>query len=100
VLAVALGAAAGHAETIDFNRQILPILADACFRCHGPDEAQRKGKLRLDEHDGLFRTRDGFTVVTPGQPEASELLLRITSTDDDEVMPPTDSVRRLSEAGD
>ena len=97
-LAVALGATALRAESIDFNRQVLPILADACFRCHGPDEAQRKAKLRLDEHDGLFRTRDGFTVVTPGKLDASELVFRITSTDEEEVMPPVDAVRRLSAA--
>src|SRR3954467_11699066 len=84
------------AETIDFSRQILPILSDACFRCHGPDGEKRKAKLRLDEHDGLFRTEDGVTIVAPGKPKESELILRITNTDPEDVMPPRDSMRQLT----
>ena len=95
-LAVLSGGLIARAESIDFNRQILPILSDACFRCHGPDGAARKAKLRLDQREGIFRTRDDLTVVTPGKPEASELIFRITSSDEDEVMPPPDAVRRLS----
>ena len=86
------------AETIDFSRQILPILSDACFRCHGPDAGSRKAKLRLDQREGLFRTRDDITVVAPGKPEASEMLLRIVSKDPEEVMPPPDSTRQLKPA--
>lgn len=87
------------AETaIDFNRDIKPILADACYHCHGPDAAQRKAKLRLDEREGLFRTREGVTVVAPGKPEASELILRLAATDPEEVMPPPDSARQLKPA--
>ena len=83
------------AESIDFSRQILPILSDACFRCHGPDAGSRKAKLRLDQREGLFRTRDDVTVVAPGKPDASEMILRITSKEEDEVMPPRDSNRQL-----
>jgi hypothetical protein len=83
------------AETIDFNRHIQPILSDACFRCHGPDPATREAKLRLDQREGLFRTRDEITVVTPAKPEESELYLRITSKDEEEAMPPRDSHRQL-----
>ena len=86
------------AEPLDFNRQIQPILSDACFRCHGPDAASREAKLRLDQREGLFRTRDEVTVVTPGKPEASELFLRITSKEEDEVMPPRESNRQLKPA--
>ncbi|MDP3070919.1 MAG: PSD1 and planctomycete cytochrome C domain-containing protein [Opitutaceae bacterium] len=86
------------AEPIDFNRQILPILSDACFHCHGPDGATREAKLRLDQRDGLFRTHDEVTVVTPGHPEKSELFLRITSKEEDEVMPPPKATRRLKSA--
>ncbi|MFM9091042.1 MAG: c-type cytochrome domain-containing protein, partial [Verrucomicrobiota bacterium] len=65
-----LGAASSAvaAEQIDFNRQIRPILADACFHCHGPDAASREAKLRLDERDGLYRVREGVAVVVPGRP--------------------------------
>ena len=69
----------------DFDRDVLPILSDRCYRCHGPDEGSREADLRLDRQD------DAMTVVKPGAPEESELLLRIFSEDPDEVMPPPDS---------
>src|SRR5215207_10870806 len=94
LIAVASVATAGAAESIDFSRHVLPILSDACFRCHGPDAATREAKLRLDQKEGLFRTRDEITVVTPGKPETSELYLRITSKDPEEAMPPRDSHRQ------
>jgi hypothetical protein len=96
VLAIVGGARA--AETIDFNRQILPILSDACYHCHGPDAATREAKLRLDERDGIFRTREGVTVVAPGKPDASELILRISSPHEDEIMPPGKASRQLKPA--
>jgi len=82
-------------EPIDFNRQILPILSDACFRCHGPDGGTREANLRLDQKEGLFRTKDDVTVVVPGKPEASDLYHRILSPHEDEVMPPLTSNRPL-----
>ncbi|MFZ9746900.1 MAG: PSD1 and planctomycete cytochrome C domain-containing protein [Opitutaceae bacterium] len=86
---------AAAAEPIDFNRQIRPILADACFHCHGPDAASREAKLRLDEREGLYRVREGVAVVVPGKPEESELLHRIVSPHEDEVMPPPRAARQL-----
>ena len=77
---------AAAAEPIDFNRQIRPILADACFHCHGPDAAAREAKLRLDERDGLYGVREGVAVVVPGKPEESELLHRIVSPHEGEVI--------------
>ena len=92
-----LGAASSAvaAEQIDFNRQIRPILADACFHCHGPDAASREAKLRLDEREGLHRVREGVAVVVPGKPDESELLHRIVSPHEDEVMPPPRAARQL-----
>ncbi len=99
LLAAPLAAAAAEAAAaINFNREILPILSDACFHCHGPDAATREAKLRLDERDGLFRTRDGVTVVKPGDAKASELFLRIISQHEDEVMPPPKATRKLTTA--
>ncbi len=95
-IALLLCVVATRAGTVDFNRQVLPILSDACFRCHGPDGEKRKAKLRLDEHDGLFRTVDGVTVVAPGKPAESELIARITNPDPEDVMPPRDSTRQLT----
>ncbi|MGH7944942.1 MAG: PSD1 and planctomycete cytochrome C domain-containing protein [Opitutaceae bacterium] len=96
--AVALVTMARATDTVDFSRDVLPILSDACFRCHGPDPATREAKLRLDQREGLFRTRNDLTVVTPGKPEESELYLRISSKDDEEAMPPRDSNRELKPA--
>lgn len=83
------------AEGVDFSREILPILSDACFHCHGPDGETREANLRLDQPEGLFRTAKDVTVVTPGHPEQSELFLRISSKHDDEMMPPPEAHRRL-----
>lgn len=76
------------AEPINFSRQIRPILSENCIACHGPDEKARKGKLRLDDEQDAKRDRKGDFVILPGQPEKSELIARIESTDPDEVMPP------------
>jgi hypothetical protein len=72
------------APEVDFNRHIRPILADRCFKCHGPDEANRKADLRLDTPDGL---RDSGVIV-PGDPDESELIGRITATDNTRMPPP------------
>jgi hypothetical protein len=75
---------------VDFARDVLPILADKCFHCHGPDEKGRKVKLRLDTKDGAAK------VLTPGKSGESELFTRVSSADAGEVMPPPDSNRTLT----
>ena len=73
----------------DFATQIRPILSKYCFACHGPDEAKRKGGLRLDTRDGaLTRNQDGQAAFVPGDIQASMLLNRLTTSDTDERMPP------------
>ena len=85
------------AETpVDFSRDILPILSDKCYHCHGPDEQARKAELRFDTKAGAFRVLDGAAVIVPGKSAASELVARITSTDPEEVMPPKTANRDLS----
>src|SRR5687768_1064986 len=82
--------------TVDFRREIRPILSDACFDCHGPDPKARKADLRLDVADGgIFEDRGGARVVLPGKPEESELIYRITATEPDEKMPPPKHHRQL-----
>ena len=76
---------------IDFNREVRPILSDKCYHCHGPDEENRKGRLRLDTREGATRTREGFTPIVPGKSAESEILLRITSSDEEEMMPPPEA---------
>ena len=86
--AVMLPFSHGAEQEIGFNRDIRPILADRCFHCHGPDEADRKADLRLDQLDDQGHTAE---MLGGGDAETSELIQRITSSDPDVVMPPPDS---------
>jgi hypothetical protein len=83
-------------EKISYNEHIQPILAENCFLCHGPDSASRKAKLRLDRFEFATAKRDDLPAITPGKPEASALVERITSKDDDERMPPLESHKKLT----
>jgi len=84
-------------DRVDFNTQIRPLLSDRCFRCHGPDAAKRKGELRLDVRaEALKDLGDGWAVVKPHDPVRSELVRRIFSDLDDDLMPPPDSHLSLS----
>jgi len=101
VLLLTAGALVRAADGVpDFNRDIRPILSDKCYRCHGPDEHDRKGGqngLRLDTAQGAREDLGGggFAIV-PGHPEKSELLMRVRSTDEEEVMPPPKTGKSLS----
>jgi mono/diheme cytochrome c family protein len=82
--------------TIDFKRQIRPILSENCFACHGPDEKQRKAKLRLDTKEGAFaKLRDGGFAIVPGKASESELVARTSSHEPGEMMPPPKSGKKL-----
>ena len=75
VFAAALPAAAAD-RPLDYSRDIRPILADNCFRCHGPDEHERKGgkkgaRLRLDMPEGAQMDLGGYQAIVPGHPEKS-----------------------------
>ena len=85
-------------DGVRFNRDIRPILANACFQCHGPDPGGRKGKLRFDREEGFFGARDGGPTVLKGKPEDSPLYKRIVSKDPEEVMPPPKSHKVLKPA--
>ena len=90
--------AAQDGETVSFNNQIQPILSEYCYHCHGPDSAARKPKkepLRLDRELFAFKPRDsGNPVIIKGDAKASELVRRITATDDD-IMPPASEHKTL-----
>jgi hypothetical protein len=90
-ISTGLGAAP---EKVDFNFQVRPILADRCFKCHGPDVKSRKAKLRLDSAEGAYAVRDAATgkrAIVPQHPEQSELYRRISAKEPDDRMPPAAS---------
>ncbi len=80
----------------DFNRDVLPILSENCFNCHGPDEKAREGKLRLDTKEGLLRTQK--PIVIAGKAAQSELFKRLVTKNPDDVMPPSKSKKTLTPA--
>ena len=54
-------------DKLEFNRDIRPILSDACFHCHGPDEKERKGGLRLDLESHAYKAgKSGFEAIIRG----------------------------------
>lgn len=98
IITLALGlipaAIASAEETPQFSRDILPLLSENCFACHGPDEKNRKADLRLDLREAATANGNGVAAIVPGQPDQSELLVRILSDDPHEVMPPPKSHKK------
>ncbi len=85
------------AAPVTFNRDIRPILSDNCFACHGYDAKTRKAGLRLDTAEGaLAPNKHGKVPIKPGELAASELWLRLNSTDSEDVMPPPESHKQLT----
>ncbi len=83
-------------EKPEYNRDVRPILADACFRCHGFDKNTRKADRRLDTLAGATEEHDGKKAIVPGHPEESDLLARILTKDEDDVMPPPKEARQIT----
>lgn len=88
-------AAAG--DVVSFNREVRPILSDKCFSCHGSDPGSRKAGLRLDTFEGAAAENEGIRAIVPGDPAKSELWTRITSGDEDDIMPPPESHKALTQ---
>lgn len=78
-------------EEIVFNRDIRPILSNKCFFCHGPDEKTREAKLRLDDREVAYAE-----VLVPHSLKKSEFWARITTDDEDDVMPPPETDKALT----
>lgn len=95
VLLSAFAAVSSASEnSVNFNRDIRPILSNKCFHCHGPDEEDREEELRMDIPDGplgALTRRDDYFIIKPGKPEESELWWRIIEEYEDERMPPASS---------
>ena len=81
---------------VRFNRDIRPILSDNCFGCHGPDEKHNKAGLRLDIREGALANNDGVRAIVPNNVKASALIQRILATDAENVMPPPETDKHLS----
>ncbi|MBP63517.1 MAG: hypothetical protein CMJ62_18500 [Planctomycetaceae bacterium] len=93
------GVVAGDEAAVDFNRDIRPLLSDRCFACHGPNENDRQGGLRLDVQESALDQGDsGLRAIVPGHPEKSEVFSRIGSHEEDVRMPPVDSNKSLTPA--
>src|SRR2546423_1833558 len=93
-LLIAAAVADSKGASIQFNRDIRPILSENCFPCHGADSAQRKAGLRLDRREEAVARR----VIVPGDPSAGKLIQRIFSAQPTQVMPPVSSHKRLAPA--
>ena len=85
-------------RAVDFGNEILPILAEKCFECHGPDSEARAAGLRLDTKEGSFSDLGGYFAIVAGDSEKSELVARVHEDDPDLIMPPPDSGKTLSGA--
>lgn len=86
-------------EKVTFNAHIRPIFSDTCFACHGFDAKTRKEDLRLDTPEGAYaKLKDSeLHAIVPGKPDQSAILAHIFSRDPEEIMPPPDFHKDLSE---
>ena len=73
-------------SAVDFDREIRPLLQERCIECHG--EKKQKGELRLDAKVHAFKGGHDGPAILAGKADASPLFQRLTSTDEDERMPP------------
>jgi mono/diheme cytochrome c family protein len=89
--------AAAAEDEIDFEKQIRPILSTHCYECHGPEVEKRESDLRLDRKEYAFVDLGGYQNIVPGDPEESELYLRVSSELDEERMPPAGEGTGLTE---
>src|SRR3954467_5228048 len=80
-------------KAVDFNRDIRPIFSETCYACHGPDQNKRKAGLRFDHQEEPFKVLEsGKTAIVPHDLAKSELIRRITTSDPEDHMPPSDSL--------
>jgi hypothetical protein len=94
VIGLVLTAGLVRAAPVDFSREVQPILADFCYKCHGPDAKARKANLRLDSRDVALRKNS--PIIVPGNAAKSDLVQRIRGDDPEHVMPPAKTKRRLT----
>jgi Protein of unknown function (DUF1553)/Protein of unknown function (DUF1549)/Planctomycete cytochrome C len=97
ILALASASSAGESGRVSYSRDIRPILSNTCYKCHGPDEKERKAGLRLDIKQGaLAKLESGQRAIVPRSSAQSEVYRRLSSSDPDFKMPPPDSGKTIS----
>lgn len=79
------------AATVNFGKDVRPILSEHCFKCHGPDAEKAAAGLRFDTFEGATAHLDEGFAVVPGKPNDSKLIQRVSDKDPDNRMPPADS---------
>ncbi|EDM26772.1 hypothetical protein LNTAR_19035 [Lentisphaera araneosa HTCC2155] len=102
-----LSSLASQGKDINFNKDVLPILSDKCYACHGPDAHDIKGKLQLHTFDKAAKERHYTSkngkkkildpAIVPGKPDESLVWERIMTYDEDDVMPPLKHHKPLSQ---
>jgi mono/diheme cytochrome c family protein len=89
---------ADAARKVDYRREVRPILSDKCFKCHGPDEKERKAGLRLDTMEGFMApTESGAIAIVPNKSGESEIFKRLLHADPEMRMPPASTGKTLTE---
>lgn len=87
-------------KKIDFNLHVKPILSDKCYACHGPDKANQKAGLRLDEAEAAYAElpeSPGKYAIVPKNLQGSEVFHRILSDSPELKMPPAEFKVELSD---
>ncbi|QDT57180.1 Planctomycete cytochrome C [Caulifigura coniformis] len=92
---ILVGEAPASETKVDFRRDVRPILAEHCLKCHGFDDSSRQGGLRLDTATGVAKGGESGPVLKVGEPEASELIRRLLTSDPEERMPPAETGKHL-----
>lgn len=97
ILCLLVASPAFAADKLSFNRDIRPILSENCFACHGFDAKKREAELRLDTAEGAYTAKDGVFPVKPGDLAKSEIWQRIITADEDDLMPPLKSHKKITQ---
>ncbi|MEC7566588.1 MAG: PSD1 and planctomycete cytochrome C domain-containing protein [Planctomycetota bacterium] len=87
--------AVAPSNAVDFSRDVLPILSNKCFVCHGPD-SKDPDLIRLDSEVTATADRGGYRAIDQARPKKSVMLSRLHSAD--EPMPPADAQKQLTAA--
>ena len=82
-----------ESSAIDFAREVLPILSNKCFACHGPD-TKKKDLVRLDREELAKKDLGGYHAIDPDELSESEVIFRIE--DEEDPMPPKDFDKTLT----